>query len=51
VLRAQARQYDLVRAEAAVRGIEAALQQIEQNVNPRLVLEVLFLGWQPANPS
>jgi DNA polymerase III subunit delta' len=51
VLRAQARQYDLACAAAAVRSTESALQQIEQNVNPRLALEVLFLGWQPANPS
>jgi DNA polymerase-3 subunit delta' len=32
-------------AEAAVRGCVAALQQLEQNVNPRLAVEVLLLGW------
>jgi DNA polymerase-3 subunit delta' len=44
-LRQQAQQHGLVQACGALRGIEAAQQQIEQNVNPRLALEVLLLGW------
>jgi DNA polymerase III subunit delta' len=50
-VRAQAHQITLARAEAAVRSVESALQQIEQNVNPRLALEVLFLSWQSDNLS
>jgi DNA polymerase-3 subunit delta' len=38
-------QVDLAQAQAALRGGEAALRQLEQNVNGRLVLEVLFLSW------
>ena len=49
-LRQQAQRYDLRQAKAAVRSVEAALQQLEQNVNPRLALEVLLLGWQRARP-
>lgn len=45
ILRLQASHHDLVCAEGAVRGIQAALEQLEQNVNPRLVLEVMFLSW------
>ena len=32
-------------AEAAVRGCGAALEQLAQNVSPRLLLEVALLGW------
>jgi len=44
-LKRQARQHGLAEAHGALRAIEAAQQQIEQNVNPRLALEVLFLHW------
>ncbi len=44
-LRLQARYHDLSSAEAAVRSIELALEQLEHNVNPRLVLEVMLLRW------
>ncbi len=36
---------DLRRVGSAVRSVDSALQQLEQNAQPRLVLEVLFLGW------
>jgi DNA polymerase-3 subunit delta' len=45
-----ARQCDLARAEAATSGIGSALHQLEQNVNPRLVLEVLLLSWPRLSP-
>jgi len=45
ILRLQARYHDLSSAEAAVRSIELALEQLEHNVNPRLVLEVMLLRW------
>jgi len=44
-LRLQARHHELAAAETATRSIESALEQLEQNVNPRLVLEVLLLSW------
>ena len=44
-LRHQAQQSDLAAAEKALRYTEAALTQLEQNVNPRLALEVLLLSW------
>jgi len=45
-LHKQAGQCDLTNAEAATRATEAALVQIDQNVNARLVLEVLLLSWK-----
>ncbi|MCD6521113.1 MAG: DNA polymerase III subunit delta' [Anaerolineae bacterium] len=36
--------------EEAIRATERALQQLAQNANPRLVMEVLFLGWPHAKP-
>ena len=36
---------DLAEAEAHVRDTESALQRLDQNVNARLALEVLLLGW------
>lgn len=33
------------RAPAALREAETALSRLEQNVNPRLALEVMLLGW------
>ena len=44
-LRLQARYHDLSSAEAVVRSIELALEQLEHNVNPRLALEVMLLSW------
>jgi DNA polymerase III subunit delta' len=44
-LRHQAQHSTLAVAGAALRGGEAALLQLEQNVNPRLALEVLLLSW------
>ena len=37
--------YTLAQISRALTGIQASGQQIEQNVNPRLSLEVLFLSW------
>ncbi len=45
VLHQQAKQSDLVAIEKSLRNAEAALYQLEQNVNPRLALEVLLLSW------
>lgn len=36
---------DLAEAESHVRDTESALQRLDQNVNARLALEVLLLGW------
>lgn len=44
-----AQDYPLPKAQAAVRQAENALQQLEQNVNARLALEVLFLSWHPGS--
>lgn len=44
--RQMARQYSTTEAGAAIRDIEKARQQLDQNVNPRLALEALFLTWQ-----
>ncbi|MEA3406965.1 MAG: DNA polymerase III subunit delta' [Chloroflexota bacterium] len=44
-LRQIAQQYAFVEAEAAVRDLEATLEQLDRNVNARLALEVLLLGW------
>jgi DNA polymerase-3 subunit delta' len=44
-VREAAAQCDLATAQSAVRGIETFLQQINQNVNARLALEVMLLGW------
>jgi len=44
-LRRYAPKLGLAHAHRALRGIETAQKQIEQNVNPRLALEVLLLGW------
>jgi DNA polymerase III subunit delta' len=44
-VRQYASRYDVPRAEAAVRSTESALLELEQNANPRLALEVLFLNW------
>jgi len=44
-LREYAAQCDLQAAGAALRSVNTALQQLEQNAPPRLVLEVMFLGW------
>ena len=43
--------YDLGQAQAALGGTVTTLQQFEQNVNPRLALEVLFLSWHPVQWS
>ncbi len=45
-LRRAAQAHTLATAQAALRGIESSLAQLQQNVNPRLALEVLFLSWQ-----
>ncbi|MBC7316560.1 MAG: hypothetical protein H5T70_09105 [Chloroflexi bacterium] len=42
-----ARLWGLPSAEAALRSTEEALDQLEHNANARLVLEVMFLSWQP----
>jgi DNA polymerase-3 subunit delta' len=39
------RRYGLSQAERSMRALEETLQQLEQNVSPRLALEVLLLGW------
>ncbi|MFO7918873.1 MAG: DNA polymerase III subunit delta' [Anaerolineae bacterium] len=44
-LRQTAEQYAFAEAEEAVRDLEATLEQLDRNVNARLALEVLFLGW------
>jgi len=41
----QATATELRSAHHALQGIQAAQQRLEQNVNPRLVLEVLLLDW------
>ncbi len=46
-LRRIARLWSLPAAEAALRSTENALDQLEHNANARLVLEVMFLSWQP----
>jgi hypothetical protein len=50
VLRGQASQCGLASAKTATRGTEAALLQMEQNVNTRLLLEVLLLSWKRIRP-
>ena len=45
--RAVARQWDLRDTAAAARAVEATLERLNQNVNARLALEALFLGWRP----
>ena len=49
-LREQASQCDVASAETAARATEAALLQIEQNVNTRLVVEVLLVSWKQIRP-
>jgi DNA polymerase-3 subunit delta' len=44
-LREQASRYNWTQAEQALGGVQDTLQQLTENVNPRLSLEVLFLGW------
>ncbi len=44
--RQMAQQYSIAEAGAAIRDIEKARQQLDDNVNSRLVLEALFLAWQ-----
>jgi DNA polymerase-3 subunit delta' len=44
-LREQALRYDWRQAEKALGGVQDALQQLTETVNPRLSLEVLFLSW------
>ncbi|MBC7256498.1 MAG: DNA polymerase III subunit delta' [Chloroflexi bacterium] len=46
-LKRTARLWNLPSAEAALRSTEEALEQLEHNANARLVLEVMFLSWQP----
>ena len=48
-LRKLAATYGLSKAKSAVRGVERACEQLDQNVNPRLALEVLLLSWHPAS--
>lgn len=43
LLHRQARRYSLTQIKSFIKAIGAALQQLEQNANPRLVLEVLML--------
>lgn len=45
-----ASQSSLAKANAATRAAEAALRQLEQNANARLVVEVLLLGWERIKP-
>lgn len=45
----QAQQYTLSEIVTFIRSIGNALQQLEQNANPRLVLEVLMLGLSQGN--
>jgi DNA polymerase III subunit delta' len=40
-----AKHLDLTAARARVRDAERAIRQMDGNVNPRLLLEVLLLGW------
>jgi len=51
VLRAQAAASGLRVALRGTRGIEAALKQMDQNVNPRLTLEVLLMSWPVGLPA
>ncbi|MFP3897188.1 MAG: DNA polymerase III subunit delta' [Anaerolineales bacterium] len=44
-LRQTAEQYAFREAEEAVRDLETTLEQLDRNVNARLALEVLLLGW------
>lgn len=44
-LSAQAQRRQVAEAEQALRETLATLQRLEQNVNPRLALEVLLLSW------
>jgi DNA polymerase-3 subunit delta' len=44
LLHRQARGYSLTQIKGFIKAIDAALQQLEQNANPRLVLEVLMLA-------
>jgi len=50
-LRSQAQRASLASANAAVRAAEAALRQLDQSVNARLVVEVLLLGWGQTGSS
>ncbi len=43
ILHAQAREYTLPQVKGFLRDLQAAVQQLEDNVNPRLALEVLML--------
>ncbi|OGO04895.1 MAG: hypothetical protein A2Y73_00945 [Chloroflexi bacterium RBG_13_56_8] len=52
ILGNQAQRHGLRQAQAAICSIESTLQQLDHNVNARLALDVLLLGWprgaQPA---
>jgi hypothetical protein len=43
LLHRQAGRYSLTQIKGSIKAIGAALLQLEQNANPRLVLEVLML--------
>jgi len=40
----RARGYNLVQIKSVINSLQAAVEQLKQNANPRLVLEVLMLG-------
>jgi DNA polymerase-3 subunit delta' len=50
-LQRTAEQYPFSEAEEAVRDLEAALEQLDRNVNSRLAMEVLLLGWHQIGPN
>ena len=45
-LRVLAQRFSLIDAERAVRDIESLLVSLQRNVNARLALEVMLLGWR-----
>ena len=50
-LQRTAEQYPFAEAEEAVRDLEATLERLDRNVNSRLAMEVLFLGWHQIAPN
>jgi hypothetical protein len=48
-IEALARRLSLAQARRIVSGLEQALQQLEANVNARLLAEVLLLDWPQAS--
>lgn len=50
-MRFQADMLGVRRARAAISSVETALQYIDENVNPRLALEVLLTSWPTFEPA